>query len=201
MNMRKRKKRWNIFIVLGLLFLAGALCLTLYNIKEDYDANRSAKNVQSQLEELILPEDDIDPDELPDDREMPTITIDGYDYIGYLSIPSIDLTLPVMDTWDYDRLQIAPCRFSGSLYKNNLVIAGHNYNHHFGPLRTLSPGIEIQFTDVEGHLYRYEISDLITLNPIQVEDLTEDSAEWDLSLFTCTLDGRTRHTVRCTRIN
>ena len=41
---------------------------------------------------------------------MPTVTIDGYDYIGYVEAPVLGLKLPVMAEWDYDRLKIAPCR-------------------------------------------------------------------------------------------
>ena len=42
---------------------------------------------------------------------MPTVQIDGYDYIGYLELPTVGLTLPVMESWDYDRLKLAPCRY------------------------------------------------------------------------------------------
>lgn len=58
----------------------------------------------------------------------------GYEYIGYLSIPSIGLALPVMKQWSYAGLKIAPGRYSGSLYTDDLVIAGHNYNRHFSPM-------------------------------------------------------------------
>ena len=45
---------------------------------------------------------------------MPTAQIDGYDYIGTLTIPALELELPVMAQWDYDRLTIAPCRQFGT---------------------------------------------------------------------------------------
>ncbi len=57
--------------------------------------------------------------------------IDGNYYIGVLTIPSLDLSLPVMEDWDDEKLKISPCRYAGSLYQKNLVIAGHNYQRHF----------------------------------------------------------------------
>ena len=71
---------------------------------------------------------------------MPAETINGYDYIGVLEIPALNLTLPIMADWDYDRLKIAPCRQFGSVETNDLVIAGHNYKTHFGYLDQLQVG-------------------------------------------------------------
>ncbi|MDO4519849.1 MAG: sortase [Eubacteriales bacterium] len=195
--MKKKKRKGRVLIITGILLLAGALGLTLHNMKESNDAKKASDSVLVQMEKLIDTDETDEKNQFPVEREMPTIRINGYDYIGYLSVPSLNLTLPVMDTWDYERLKIAPCRYSGSLYKRNLVIAGHNYRAHFSPLRSLNPGTKILFTDAEGHIYHYHIADLTILNPIQIEDLIKDSNEWDLTLFTCTIGGQTRHTIRC----
>ena len=64
---------------------------------------------------------------------MATQEIQGYDYIAVLYIPVLELELPVMDQWDYTRLTVAPCRYTGSIYSNDLVIAGHAYEPHFWP--------------------------------------------------------------------
>ncbi len=129
----------------------------------------------------------------------PPFTVDGNLYIGYISVPSIGLSLPVMQDWDYNKLRISPCRYSGSVYTNDLVIAGHNYRTHFSSLRYQKPGTQVLFTDAEGNVYHYEIADLETLEPDQVEDMVTSSDSWDLTLFTCTIGGRTRFTVRCIR--
>ena len=55
--------------------------------------------------------------------EMPVVTVDGNDYIGYLSVPSLGLELPIMSDWDYDKLQLAPCRQLGSVYTDDLVLS------------------------------------------------------------------------------
>ena len=71
---------------------------------------------------------DFEPD---DSADMPTFTVDGYNYIGILEIPSLELTFSVMDGWDYTRLKISLCVCSGSYKTNDLVICAHNYARHF----------------------------------------------------------------------
>ena len=131
-------------------------------------------------------------------REMPTMELNGYDYIGVLEAPSLELTLPVMEQWDYERLKISPCRFAGNVYEDNLVICAHNYSQHFGPLKYVPLGTEIRFTDAEGNLFRYAVSSFDTVGPNDVERMI--TGDWDLTLFTCNTSGQTRCAIRCDRI-
>jgi sortase A len=126
---------------------------------------------------------------------MPTVEVDGYDYIGTLEIPSLSLDLPVMSSWSYAGLNIAPGRYSGSAYMNDLVIAGHNYSSHFGSLKTLAVGDSVLFTDVDGNEFDYEVASVDRLEPTQVAEMK--AGDYPLTLFTCTLNGAARVTVRC----
>lgn len=130
---------------------------------------------------------------------MKVVTIGEHDYIGYLSVPSIGLELPVMAKWSYPGLKIAPGRYYGSVYTKNLVIAGHNYAKHFSPVKWLETGAEVDFTDMNNRVWRYQVVSTETLNPSQVEKMITKSEtdSWDLTLFTCNTGGRTRCTVRC----
>ena len=51
-----------------------------------------------------------------------------------------------MNEWDYTRLKISPCRFTGSYYSDDLVICAHNYMRHLGPLLQIGIGEDIYFT-------------------------------------------------------
>lgn len=130
------------------------------------------------------------------DMEMPTEEIDGHDYIGVLEIPSLELSLPVMSEWSNEKFKMAPCRYVGSVYSEDIVIAAHNYQRHFGKLKTLREGDEVCFTDVEGNVFIYAVSGFDTLGKKDVEEMT--TGEWDMTLFTCTPGGAKRVTVRCT---
>ena len=130
--------------------------------------------------------------------EMPVTEMDGIGYIGTLRIPALELELPVISEWSYPNLKIAPCRYVGSAYLNTLVIAAHNYQSHFGTLKNLSEGDAVTFTDMDGNLFCYEVTALETLPPTAIAEMT--ASDYDLTLFTCTLGGANRVTVRCDQV-
>lgn len=198
----RNKRGWPAMMG-GLLLIAAALCLTAYNIWDEGHAAAAADSAVRQLDaEIREAEEAAPPEALPDyvaapEMEMPTVEIDGHTYIGRLSIPALELSLPVMSDWSYSDLKFSPCRYSGSVYQDDMVIAAHNYTRHFGRLRRLKPGSEVVFTDVDGNQFSYAVTELEQLGPADVEEMV--TGDWDLTLFTCTLGGRSRITVRCER--
>lgn len=196
--MKRRTRKGEALFCLGALMIAAALGLALYNLGRQAAAGKSSDSDLQKLTEAVAgrrTEQASAEKELYPNLEMPVVTIDGYDYIGWIELPALELTLPVMSEWDAARLKIAPCRYSGSVYSGDLVIAAHNYASHFGRLSTLSPGDEVIFTDADGREFRYVVADAEILPPTAVEEMT--AGEWPLTLFTCTYGGRTRLTIRC----
>lgn len=181
------------FMILGTALILAALSLFLWNRWEDSRAGVSVDAVLPQLLEQIETEEEAPAD--PYGTEMPEAEVDGYEYIGYLSIPALGLELPVMSSWSYPQLRIAPCRYYGSVETEDLVIAAHNYSRHFGNIKTLAPGDEVYFTEMDGTVTAYEVAETDTLNPTAVEEMTDGG--WSLTLFTCTYGGQSRVTVRC----
>lgn len=187
--------------------MISALVLVGMNL---YDQHRAAVSSQAALEELLqqLPktspeEDPLALELLKKPREpfenpympMPTIRIDGMDYIGYLAIPDLGLTLPVCGETTSSNLLTAPCRFYGSAYTGNLVIGAHNYAAHFGRIWELDYGDRVTFTDMAGNVFLYEVADTKTLMPYEAGELC--SGEWALTLFTCTFGGAQRMVISC----
>lgn len=196
--MKAKRGRGTVWINAGLLLIAAALFLSVYNEWESREARDSARQVIAQLCDE-LPTEAGEPTTLPDvRREMPVKTINGRDYIGVLSIPSLELELPVISQWDYPALKVAPCRYSGSLYQDNLIICAHNYASHFGKLKELQPGDIVLFTDMDEHVVTFQMVERETLNPMDAEGM--EAGDWDLTLFTCTIDGQTRVTIRLERV-
>jgi len=190
-----RKQEGLLLITIGLLLIAAALFLVSYNLYDELRAEQSARQAVTQLdaylpaeaaleapsdsagdqEPLVSDERTVIPDYvLSPNMEMPVETINGIDFIGVLRIPALELELPIISEWNYPNLKSAPCRYSGSAYLNNLILCGHNYASHFGSLKTLSEGDIATFTDIEGM----------------------ESGNWDLTLFTCTVGGQSRVTIR-----
>ncbi|MCD7821786.1 MAG: sortase [Clostridiales bacterium] len=197
-----RSKLGGLFMTLGTLLLLAAVALLGYNEWDAWRAGQSVSDIQDALEEAeaaaeaTLPVADAD----GQGEESDTILIDGYEYIGTLSIPSYGLELPVMAEWSYPGLKIAPGRYSGSAATDDLIICGHNYERHFGNLKNLEAGDPITFTDVNGNVYSYQVEEVLILQPTDVEEMVDQTDQtWDLTLFTCTIGGQTRVTVRCSR--
>ena len=124
--------------------------------------------------------------------------IDGQYYIGYLSIPILELELPVISEWSYPRLRIAPCRHFGSTKTDDLVIAAHNYESHFGKLKQLKTGDLLTFTDMDGEKILYEVQVIDVLQPTAVDAVK--NSDFDLVLYTCTYGGGSRVVVFCNRV-
>ncbi len=191
-------------MTLGLLLVAAALGLSVYNLADDRRAGEESAFVVDQLTENVAVEVDepgvvqqvlVESQGIPAETPMPTEVVDSSLYIGTLRIPSLGLELPVMDSWSYDNLRIAPCRYAGSAYSDDLVIAAHSYASHFGSLRSVKYGAEVSFIDVRGNVFVYEVASVEELKPGEVERMV--NSEWELTLFTCTFDGSERVTVRC----
>ncbi|MBE6996355.1 MAG: sortase [Ruminococcaceae bacterium] len=208
-----RKIRGIFLITLGLLMSASAAVIFA---RYEYQAEIAGDNAQillealeEQIQERIesnrhspakqdnptsdLPKTTIQPDE----TERPQATFQGYDLVGIIRVPTLGLELPVLDSWDYDLLKIAPCRYSGSAETGDLILLAHNYERHFSPLKKANIGDAVEFCDVNGTVYQYEIASTEILKKTELDRLT--SSDYDLTLFTCTNGGYSRYVVRCTQ--
>lgn len=200
-----RKSPGILCIVIGCVLLLAALGLYGYNRYEDAQAGAEAQVVVQDLEQKLeqtvskaeSTETSSDSEEMLS-PELPVVMLDGYDYIGVISIPAIDIKLPVMSDWSYPKLKISPCREFGSSRTDDLVIAAHNYESHFGKLGSVSVGDNVIFTDMDGVENHYIVQKTDILQPTDV-DAVEHSG-YDLVLYTCTYGGKTRITVFCDQI-
>lgn len=228
----KKKTIGNLFVFLGQLLVVAAFLLTAYNMYDSRRAGEAADSVRDQLashiEAEVTAENDADPDsidpsavnpeimpELADGSVLPqddppmesyVYMVDGYDYIGIVDVPALGISLPVMADWDYTRLRICPCRYTGTPYNDDLVIAGHNYPSHFSPLKWVDIGTDVYFTTMDGVQFHYTVTNRETVQPYSVAEMiendnnSESTRDWDLTLFTCNTGGQTRCAVRCVRV-
>ena len=191
----------------GLLLIAAALLLTVYNIRESDRAGAESEEMVVRLESLTadLPERlETEKKELvPEykknpEMEMPTVEVNGQECVGMIEIPALGLKLPVISEWSDAKLKKAPCRYSGSAYLKNMIIAGHNYRTHFSGIKRLNPGDSVGFTDADGNVFSYEVAEIETVGGYDIEKM--EAGDWDLTLFTCTIGGQTRVTIRLERV-
>ena len=110
--------------------------------------------------------------------EMPGEKVNGHEYIGTLSIPSLGLKVPVQRNWSYENLSVSPCRYSGSAYAGNLAIIAHTY--HFGKLSSLALDATVTFTDMENNVFRYVVREKNTISPNDANEIAHSG--YDLTL-------------------
>ena len=196
--MSKKINTSKSFLIVGILLIISALILVMYNLISDYIAGSKSKNVVDNISiNINTMKNTSDTKDL--NREMPTIEYNGISYIGVITIENIGVKLPVISSYNQDYLKIAPTLYNGSIYKNNAVIIAHNYKSHFGNLDKLSLGDKVEFMDIEGTIFNYEV--------INKENIYQESSsqlyvgEWDLTLFTCrNIDMKYRTVIRLKRV-
>lgn len=130
-------------------------------------------------------------------EEIPRTVIEDVCYMGILTIPALGLELPViyLDEWEPEYMDIAPCTYSGSLKRHDLVIMAHNYQTHFLGILNMQAGQEVILSTVDGMTYTYVVTAVDVMHRSQKEKLYE--GKWDLTLFTCVPQTYNRCAVRC----
>ena len=207
-----RNKLRTILISLGTVLILLALFLSLYNINESRKAGKRANDALTALKAAIPEisavtvedgETPVSGQELFEMYEpaaaesVAAVEISGVSYCGYLELPSLGIELPVMDEFSYQGLKTAPCRYSGSVDDGSLIIAAHNYDTHFGKIRSLSDGDAVVFVDCSGGRHSYSVLSVEEIGGSDRDSMLSGAGkEWQLTLFTCTLSGQRRVTVR-----
>ena len=110
---------------------------------------------------------------------MPSLNVDGNDFVGILEFEEAGCSFPVGSDWG--KSQQFPCRYYGSVYDGSLVVGATNQNGQITFVKELSVGDTIYFTDMTGNRYRYSITDIIYRDHADNGDLISDTV--DLSLF------------------
>lgn len=200
------KKAGIVFVLMGAVLILSALLLLFYNRVQDANAGQASQSALESVQQVIeqasaakSKDGTATENALAKGASagLSIFTLGEDQYIGVLSIPALELELPVMAEWDYDKLKIAPCRQFGAVQTEDLVIAAHNYKKHFGYLYKLRAGDEVCFTQMDGTLSRYTVASVTTLTPDNV-DAVQNSG-YPLVLYTCTYRGVARVAVFCSK--
>lgn len=177
-----------------------SLIIIAVNIRLDSQGKKNSENVLNILESEISSysedENNITYTDGNGLKKSKTISVDNNYYSGIIDIPEIGIKLPVMSEWNYDNLNISPCLFYNDEKNNRKIIAGHNYSSHFGKLKQLKQGDYIIFTNAENKRVIYKVLQTEILGSTDTDKMLGGD-DWNLTLFTCSLSGYERVTVRC----
>ena len=210
---RKKTAVGRIMMVIGALCFLGGAALWSMNIRREVNAERAScemlpeirreivRNMQQQAAAPATEPQHVNPydqEAVDASNEMTVVVKNGWPYIGYLSLPTLKMDLPILSEWSFFNLGMAPCRHMGSTKSDDLVLCAHNYPTHFGKINQLKTGDAVYFTDMDGVRSDYTV---VTLNIIGSDDidLVTDPA-LDLVMYTCTYSGEERVMVGCQRV-
>lgn len=201
--MTRHKSRTGVALMTaGVLLILVAIGYVAVNVWEEWSAANASASALDQMESSrSAAETTVENQPLyvqHPDMEMPEVMIDGQAYIGSVSIPKLELELPVISQWTYPRLKLAPCRYSGSVYTDDMIILGHNYERHFRRFTEVETGDEVMFTDMDGNIFHYVVTLKEQIRGNDTERMM--AGDWDLTLFTCARGGKMRITLRCDRV-
>ena len=201
-----------IIIVAILIILIGFFVVRVYtNSKGNKEAEKAVDQYINRVgnkNEVTL--------ELQDDPDLPTITMDeddlqqtqtssgttkttykGYNVIGTIEIPKIDLKYPILERATTSSIEVSVAKIygPGPNQVGNTVIVGHNYRNgsFFGNNDRLSLDDKIYITDSTGTRLKYNIYKIYTTTPDDGDYMVRDTqGKREISLSTCTDNSQNR---------
>ncbi len=205
--MREHRGLYYTAIVFMIIFLASGIGLGFLHI---YQEKMVAQENMRVLKEMSLAQEQqvsfvekktstVEMKESKEETPAVRVPEDGRVYYGVISIPSMDMSLPILANYTEADMKTTPCVYFGQARDNNLVVVGHNYNTQFGELVDCKAGTKVQLTMMDGSKRNYKVDTLEYLNPEQVDEML--TGDWDLTLFTCSYSGDKRIAVRCKAID
>lgn len=153
---------------------------------------KAVKEVVSQIESITPNEEK---------TELPYIEYEGYQIIGTIKIPKIDIEYPILVESTKDSLEKSITRVGNGKVNEvgNLSMAGHNYldGTMFGKIDELQNDDEIIIKDLLGNEVNYKVFDIFVTNPNDVGVLESvDKEAREITLITCTNGNKNRLIVK-----
>lgn len=192
---KNKKIKFSSILLFILIIIAIALIVTIGIIIGNRNKNdENLKEVISQINDNI---------QTDAEGEIPYIEYEGYQVIGTIKIPKIDLEYPILIETTEDSLTKSITRFGDGEVNEigNLCLAGHDYinNSMFGGINKLENNDEILITDLYGNTVTYKVFDKYTTNPNDVSVLDSiDNSKREVTLITCTNGNKDRLIIRAT---
>ena len=220
---KQASKKNRMMVILLLAVLLAGLSLLLYPTVADYwNSMHQSKAIASYMEAVTELDDDtydelweearaynaslleatsrFEPGEEDQQRYEQLLNISGDGIMGYLEIPSIDVSLPVYHGTSDEVLQVAVGHIEGSSLpvggkSTHCVVSGHRglpSSRLFTDLDQLGEG-DLFLFHVLGETLTYEVDQIHVVEPDDVTYLSIEEDEDLCTLVTCTPYGVNSH--------
>lgn len=190
----KSKKSSIIMIIIGALaviFAAGAF--VYIDVAEGQRYDRAVASVDKIIGSIPAVEKRV-PTERGNNM-MPSLEIDGENYVAVLDFPTYRFAMPVVATWHSSYIDSVPCRYQGSVYDNTLVIGGSDDEGQFAFADELEAGDLFYLTDMSGGQYKFVVEAINHANEISDEKFKEGG--FDMTIFVRSSGDTEYLLIRC----
>lgn len=171
-----------------------------------YKKNIRETNIVSNLQkvdEIVINDNKILEEHIPK-RIFPT-DIDGFEIVGKLEIPEINLNTYILSETNDNSLKKSVTKLCGPKINEvgNFCILGHNYNKTkmFENLKKLEINDSIFLTNLYGYKVEYKIYEIYKVYPDEVECLEQETyGDREVTLITCTTGAIKRLVLKATEV-
>ena len=175
--MKNKKIISIISITLGAILVIASIGLLVYSMRGyEIDTN----NAIVQIEKLLPKITQSVPQE-KGNNAMSSMEIAGESYVALLEMDMFKFKMPVRSVWDEKAVEAVPCRYSGSVYNNTLVIASTDEKGQMDFVNNINTGDRLNLTTMRGEQFSYKVVKVENSNTATAEELNTD--EFDLTIF------------------
>lgn len=196
-------KKITIYKIILIILILIAIVLGVLVIKKDIENNK----IENKTQEILT---QIKNTNQAEDTKTETIQeidekIEGYNVIGIIKIPKIDIEYPILEKTDKASLKLSITKFWGEKInqKGNVVLAGHNNlnDKMFGKIDKLEKGDIIELTDSQMVTIKYEVFDKYIVDPNDINCILPiDENSREVTLITCTNRDKDRQIIKAREI-
>lgn len=188
-------------IILVMLVIAAIILLGL--ILEKYITDKKIEDrtqqVLAEIKNQENPNNDLDIIQEIDAQ------MDGYQVVGIIKIPKINIEYPILEKTDKTSLKLSITKFWGNKINQigNVVLAGHNNlnNKMFGRINELQEGDIIELTDKQNVTINYKVFKTYVVDPNDITCIiAEDENSREVTLITCTNGDKERFVVKAREV-
>ena len=182
------KKKANFRKIIGFLFVVIGISCMLFPIYFYVQQGREIEQLYQKLN--LIQESDVTHIEKKEE---------SLGQVMMLSIPSIDLYQPILDTLSDDNLNVALTQIKEEqvLGSGNFTVAGHLSSvdgRHFNRLPEVQIGDEVSvLTDKQVYTFTVDSREVIEATDV---DVLDDGNQSEITLITCTPSGKKRLAVK-----
>ena len=175
--MKNKKIISIISIIVGAILVVASIGLLFFNMR-GYDIDTDSAIVQI---EKLLPNITQSVPQEKGNNAMSSMEIAGESYVALLEMDMFKFKMPVRSVWDEKAVEAVPCRYSGSVYNNTLVIASTDEKGQMDFVNNINTGDRLNLTTMRGEQFSYKVVKVENSNTATAEELNTD--EFDLTIF------------------